>query len=468
MATTYDAIIIGTGQAGPSLAVRLASTGMRVAIIERKRFGGTCVNTGCIPTKTLVASARAAHIAQRASEYGVMLDSSVTVDMKKVKERKDAVVRRSNEGVEKWLKSTANLKVYEGHARFEDAHRVRVGNELLEADTIFINVGGRASTPPLPGLDQVSYFNNSTMMEVDFLPEHLIVIGGSYVGLEFAQMYRRFGSEVTIVEMGPRLIHREDEDVSEAIRTILENEGINIRLEAECIALEKRGKKVAINVDCSSGDKTVAGSHALLAVGRVPNTEDLGLENAGVAVDQRGYIQVDDQLRTNVLRIYALGDCNGRGAFTHTSYNDYEIVAANLLDGDQRRVSDRITAYALYIDPPLGRAGMTETEVRKSGRKALMAKRPMAHVGRAVEKGETQGFMKVLVDAGTKEILGAALLGIECDEVIHSILDVMYAKAPYTVIQRAMHIHPTVTELIPTMLGELQPLSGTPSSSDAG
>jgi pyruvate/2-oxoglutarate dehydrogenase complex dihydrolipoamide dehydrogenase (E3) component len=458
MASTYDAIVIGTGQAGPSLAVRLASTGMRVAIIERKRFGGTCVNTGCIPTKTLVASARAAHIAQRASEYGVMLDSSVTVDMKKVKERKDAVVRRSNEGVEKWLKSTANLKVYEGHARFEDAHRVRVGDELLEADTIFINVGGRASTPPLPGLDQVSYFNNSTMMEVDFLPEHLIVIGGSYVGLEFAQMYRRFGSEVTIVEMGPRLIHREDEDVSEAIRTILENEGINIRLEAECIALEKRGDKVAINVDCSSGDKIVVGSHALLAVGRVPNTDDLGLGNAGIAVDQRGYIQVDDQLRTNVPGIYALGDCNGRGAFTHTSYNDYEIVAANLLEGDRRRVSDRIMAYALYIDPPLGRAGMTEAEVRKSGRKALLGKRPMARVGRAVEKGETQGFMKILVDAETKEILGASLLGIECDEVIHSILDVMYAKAPYTVIQRAMHIHPTVTELIPTMFGEIKPL----------
>jgi pyruvate/2-oxoglutarate dehydrogenase complex dihydrolipoamide dehydrogenase (E3) component len=458
MASTYDAIVIGTGQAGPSLAVRLASTGMRVAIIERKRFGGTCVNTGCIPTKTLVASARAAHIAQRASEYGVMLDSSVTVDMKKVKERKDAVVRRSNEGVEKWLKSTANLKVYEGHARFEDAHRVRVGDELLEADTIFINVGGRASTPPLPGLDQVSYFNNSTMMEVDFLPEHLIVIGGSYVGLEFAQMYRRFGSEVTIVEMGPRLIHREDEDVSEAIRTILENEGINIRLEAECIALEKRGDKVAINVDCSSGDKIVVGSHALLAVGRVPNTDDLGLGNAGIAVDQRGYIQVDDQLRTNVPGIYALGDCNGRGAFTHTSYNDYEIVAANLLEGDRRRVSDRIMAYALYIDPPLGRAGMTEAEVRKSGRKALLGKRPMARVARAVEKGETQGFMKILVDAETKEILGASLLGIECDEVIHSILDVMYAKAPYTVIQRAMHIHPTVTELIPTMFGEIKPL----------
>src|SRR5919106_3024844 len=459
MATTYDAIIIGTGQAGPSLAVRLAGAGMKVAIIERKRFGGTCVNTGCIPTKTLVASARAAHIARRAGEYGVMVGSSIAVNMKKVKERKDAVVRRSNEGVEKWLKGTENLMVYEGHARFEDAHRVSVGDELLEADEIFINVGGRASTPPLPGLDRVSYFTNSTMMEVDFLPEHLIIIGGGYVGLEFSQMYRRFGSEVTIVEMGLRLIQREDEDVSEAVKTILENEGINIRLSAECVALEKHSDKIAVNVDCSSGDKTVVGSHLLLAVGRVPNTSDLGLENAGVAVDQRGYIQVDDQLCTNVPGVYALGDCNGRGAFTHTSYNDYEIVAANLLDGDERRVTDRITAYALYIDPPLGRAGMTETEARKSGRKTLIAKRAMERVGRAVEKGETEGFMKILVGAETKEILGAALLGIECDEIIHSLLDVMYAKAPYTVIQRAMHIHPTVTELIPTMLGELNTLA---------
>jgi pyruvate/2-oxoglutarate dehydrogenase complex dihydrolipoamide dehydrogenase (E3) component len=454
----YDAIVIGTGQAGPSLAGRLAGAGMKVAIVERKRFGGTCVNTGCIPTKTLVASARAAYVARSAGEYGVRTGGAVSVDMKKVKERKDAVVRRSNEGVEKWLKGTENLTIYEDHARFSGAHQLRVGNELLEADQIFINVGGRASMPPLRGLDQVSYLNNSTMMDVDFLPEHLIVIGGSYIGLEFGQMYRRFGSEVTIVEMAPRLIQREDEDVSDAIRTILETEGIKMRLSAECIALERRGDKVAVGVDCTSGDKIVVGSHVLLAVGRVPNTADLGLEEAGVAVDQRGYIQVDDQLRTNVPGIYALGDCNGRGAFTHTSYNDYEIVAANLLDGDQRRVSDRITAYNLYIDPPLGRAGMTEAEVRKSGRKALIGKRPMARVGRAVEKGETQGFMKVLIDAETKAILGASLLGIECDEVIHSILDVMYAKAPYTVIQRAMHIHPTVSELIPTLLGELKSL----------
>ena len=458
MATKYDAIVIGTGQAGPSLAVRLAGTGMKVAIIERKRFGGTCVNNGCIPTKTLVASARTAHVARRAGDYGVTIRSSIAVDMKKVKMRKDAVVRQSSEGLEKWLKNTQNLTVMEGQARFADAHRVRVGDDLLEADKFFINVGGRASVPPFRGIDEVRYLNNSTMMDVDFLPEHLIVIGGSYVGLEFAQMYRRFGSEVTVVERGPRLIHREDEDVSENIKTILEGEGIKIRLGAECIGFEKRGDKVAVQVDCSSGDKTVIGSHILLAVGRVPNTNDLGLEHAGIKVDKRGYIQVDDQLRTNVPGIYALGDCNGRGAFTHTAYNDYEIVAANLLDGDQRGVSDRITAYALYIDPPLGRAGMTEAEVRKSGRKALIGKRPMTQVGRAREKGETDGFMKVLVDAETKKFLGASLLGIECDEVIHSILDVMYANAPYTVIQRAMHIHPTVTELIPTMLGDLKPL----------
>jgi pyruvate/2-oxoglutarate dehydrogenase complex dihydrolipoamide dehydrogenase (E3) component len=458
MATKYDAIVIGTGQAGPSLAVRLADAGMKVAIMERKRFGGTCVNNGCIPTKTLIASARAAHVARRAGDYGVTINSPVAIDMKKVKARKDALVRQSSEGVENWLNNTRNLTVIEGQARFAEAHQIRLGEEILEADKIFIDVGGRAAVPAFRGIDQISYLDNSTMMEVDFLPEHLIVVGGSYVGLEFAQMYRRFGSEVTVVERAPRLIHREDEDISENIRAILECEGIKIRLGAECIGFEKQQDKVTVQVDCSSGDKTVSGSHVLLAVGRVPNTNDLGLENAGIKVDERGYIQVDDQLRTNVPGVYALGDCNGRGAFTHTAYNDYEIVAANLLDGDQRRVSDRILAYALFIDPPLGRAGMTEAEVRKSGRKALIGKRPMTQVGRARERGETEGFMKILVDAETKKILGASLLGIECDEVIHSLLDIMYANAPYTVIQRAMHIHPTVSELVPTMLEELKPL----------
>ncbi len=454
----YEAIIIGTGQSGPSLAGRLTAAGMNVAIVERKQFGGTCVNTGCIPTKTLVASARAAYVARRGADFGVTIDGPIAVDMKKVKARKDSVVQRSNQGVESWLKNMENAAVYEGHGRFEGPHTVRVGEELLEAEKIFINVGARAFIPPMPGLQSVDYLTNFSMMGVDFLPEHLIIIGGSYIGLEFGQMYRRFGSEVTIVEMGPRLIQRDDEDVSETVKEILENEGVNVRLDAECITAEKHGDKVAVALDCQSGAREVSGSHLLLAVGRRPNTDDLGLDKAGIEVDERGYIVVDDELRTSAPGVWAMGDCNGKGAFTHTSYNDFEIVAANLLDKDPRRVSDRILAYALYIDPPLGRAGMTEAEVRKSDRKALMAKRPMTRVGRAFEKGETQGFMKILVDAETKEILGAGILGVGGDEIIHSILDVMYAKKPYTVIQRAVHIHPTVSELIPTMLGDLEPL----------
>lgn len=378
------------------------------------------------------------------------------MDMQKVKARKDAVVAKSNNGVENWLKNTKNLSVFEGHASFLGPHAVGVNSESLEAEKIFINVGARATVPS--GFEDVPYLTNSSMMNVDFLPEHLIVVGGSYIGLEFGQMYRRFGIQVSIVQRGPRLIEREDEDVSEAIKQILENEGINIQLNAECVRAEKQGDRVLAKIDCNSGPREVTGSHILLAVGRRPNTNDLGLEKAGVETDERGYIRVDDQLRTNVPGVWALGDCNGEGAFTHTSYNDYEIVAANLLDNDPRRVSDRILTYGLFIDPPLGRAGMTEAQVRQSGRKALIGKRPMARVARAVEKGETQGFMKILVDHDTKEILGAAILGIGGDEIIHSILDVMYAKAPYTVIQRAMHIHPTVTELIPTMLGELKPL----------
>jgi pyruvate/2-oxoglutarate dehydrogenase complex dihydrolipoamide dehydrogenase (E3) component len=458
MAETFDAIIIGTGQSGPSLAARMAGEGMKTAIIERKRFGGTCVNTGCIPTKALIASARAAHVARRAEDFGVAIGGAVAVDMRRVKARKDAIVRDSNEGVENWLKTMKNLTVYEGHGRFESPDTVRVNGDLLQAEKIVVNVGGRAAVPDMPGVDTVDYLTNSSMMEVDFLPEHLIVIGGSYIGLEFGQMYRRFGSHVTIVEMGPRLIGREDEDVSAAVKEILENEGIAIRLDAECIGLAKRGGKVAVTASCAPGPEEVVGSHVLLAVGRRPNTDDLGLDKAGVETDKRGYITVDDQLRTSVPGIWATGDVNGRGAFTHTSYNDYEILAANMFDNDPRRVSDRLSAYALYVDPPLGRAGMTETEVRKSGRKALIGKMMMTSVGRARERSETQGFMKILIDAETKKILGASILGIGGDEIIHSILDVMYAGAPYTVIQRAMHIHPTVTELIPTMLGELQPL----------
>lgn len=458
MASHFDAIIIGTGQAGPYLASRLAGAGMQVAIIERKFFGGTCVNTGCIPTKTMVASAYSAQMGRRASEFGVMLEGGVRVDMRSVKARKDAVSEKSRTGVEQWLKAMKNCTVHEGHARFESPREIRVGATTLAADRIFLNVGGRAAIPALPGIDQIAFLTNSSMMGVDFLPERLMIIGGSYVGLEFAQMFRRFGSEVTIIEMGPRLIQREDEDVSSAIHEILEREGVQIRLNAKCIAFSKRGGAAVATIECSEGSPEISGTHVLMATGRRPNTDDLGLDRAGVAVDPRGYIVVDDQLRTNVPGIWALGDCNGRGGFTHTSYNDGEIAAANLLDDDPRRVSDRIPAYALYIDPPLGRAGLTESEVRKSGRKALIGKRPMTKIGRAVEKGETQGFMKVLVDAETRQFLGAAILGTGGDEVIHSILDMMYAKAPCTVMQRAVHIHPTVSELIPTMLGELKPL----------
>jgi len=457
MADSFDAIIIGTGQAGPFLAVRLAGTGMKVAIIERKLFGGTCVNTGCIPTKTLVASAYAAHMARRAADFGVET-GPVTVDMKRVKARKDAISAKSRTGVEGMLRGTKNVTVYQGSARFESAREVSVGAARLTAERIFINVGGRAVIPDLPGLADVSYLTNSSMMDVDFLPQHLVIVGGSYVGLEFAQMYRRFGSEVTIVEMGPRLVHREDEDVSAAIRAILEAEGIRVYLGAECISVSKRAGGIGLGVSCSEVLPDIVGSHLLLAVGRRQNTDDLGLENAGVAVDHHGYITVDDALATNVPGIWALGDCNGHGGFTHTSYNDYEIAAANLLDHDPRRISDRIMAYGLYIDPPLGRVGMTENEVRKSGRRALIGSRAMTRVGRAVEKGETQGFMKILVDAGSREILGASILGTGGDEAIHCILDTMYAKAPYTVVQRAVHIHPTVSELIPTMLGDLKPL----------
>ena len=455
----FDAIIVGAGQAGPPLAARLSSAGQTVALIERHLFGGTCVNTGCIPTKTLVASAKVAEMARRSAEYGIDISAPLRVDMARVKARKDRISGASREGVERWLRDLPNCTVFKGHARFETPHRLTVGDEPLEGERIFLNVGGRAVVPDLPGTGDVPYLTNTSILELDTIPGHLVVIGGSYVGLEFAQMYRRFGAQVTVVERRPRLVDREDPDVSDCVREILEAEGITVRTAAECIRFRRQGEDVVVGVDCVSGAPEVVASHVLLAVGRRPNTDDLGLNHAGVETDARGFITVNDELRTNVSHIWAMGDCNGRGAFTHTSYNDFEIVAANLLDHDPRRVTDRITAYALYIDPPLGRAGMTDAEVRRSARRALTGFRPMTRVGRAVEKGETQGFMKVTVDANTQEILGAAIIGPGADEAIHCILDVMYAKAPYQTLQRAVHIHPTVSELIPTILGGLKPLA---------
>lgn len=458
MTRSFDAIIIGSGQAGPFLADRLTKAGQTVALIEREHLGGTCVNDGCIPTKTLVASARVAHLARRAADYGVMLDGPVRVDLAAVKARKDAVVQASVDSLTKWLGGMERLTLIWGEARFEGPQEVSVGGERLTAPQIFINAGGRPVVPDWPGLDQVPYLTNTGMMGLDALPEHLIVVGGSYIGLEFAQMYRRFGSEVTVVEYADRLIAREDPEISQAVRAMLEAEGIAIHTGARDFAARRQDEGDGQGVALSIAGQDIVGSHLLLAIGRTPNTDGLNLGAAGIETDKRGYIAVDDQLRTNVQGVWAMGDINGRGAFTHTSYNDFEIVAANLLDGDPRRVSDRIPCYALFTDPPLGRVGMSEAEVRASGRPALIGTMPMTRVGRAKERGETTGFMKVLVDAQTQRILGAALLCIEGDEIVHSLLDVMAADAPYTVIERAVHIHPTVSELIPTLLGQLKPL----------
>jgi pyruvate/2-oxoglutarate dehydrogenase complex dihydrolipoamide dehydrogenase (E3) component len=455
MSRAFDAIVIGAGQAGPALAGRLTDAGQTVAVIERKHLGGTCVNTGCMPTKALVASAKTAHVARRAADYGVVLTGPVSVDMPAVRKRAHTVTLNSRKGLEAWIGGMKGCELIRGQARFTGPHEIEVNGETLTAPRIFINVGGRALVPDLPGVHDVPTLNNTSIIALETLPSHLVVVGGSYIGLEFAQMYRRFGADVTVVEKGPRLVSREDPEVSDAIREILEGEGITVRTSAECIRFAPHPDGVEVGVYCESGAPTVVGSHVLLAVGRRPNTDDLGLEAAGLAADGRGYIQVDDQLRTNVDGVWALGDCNGKGAFTHTSWNDYEIVAANLLDNDPRRVSDRIETYALFIDPPLGRCGLTETAARAAGHKVRVGKRPMTRVGRAVEKGETQGFMKVVVDADTNAILGAAILGVEGDEAIHTLLDTMAAKQPYTALQRTMHIHPTVSELIPTVLGEL-------------
>ena len=454
----FDALIVGAGQAGPSLSERLARSGMRVALFERHRLGGTCVNTGCIPTKTMIASSGVAHAARRAATYGVHVAGPVRVDLRQVKARKDEISGRSRKSLTEWLGGTANLTLVYGHARFLEPGVMQVGSERYRAPRIFLNVGTRPLVPAFPNLDPSRCLTNASLMQLEELPEHLVVVGGSYVGLEFGQMFLRFGSRVSIVEKSSRLVAREDADVSEEIRRILQDEGIDVHLDSDCIAFEPRTTGVAVRARCNDRDDIVEGSHALIAVGRRPNTDDLGADRAGIELDARGYIEVDDELRASAPGVWALGDCNGRGAFTHTSYNDYEIVAANVLGTERRRVTDRITAYALYIDPPLGRAGMTEAEARQSGRKVLLGRLPMSRVGRAIERGESLGFMKVLVDADSGQLLGTALLGLNGDEVVQALLDAMYARMTARALTHAMHIHPTVAEFIPTLLGTLQPL----------
>ncbi len=454
----FDAIIVGAGQAGPAIAARCSREGLKTAVIERQHFGGTCVNVGCVPTKTLVASARAIRQAQRGAEYGFDI-GTLSVDMARVKARKDGIVTHSRQGVEAWMRGLKNVEVIVGDARFVGPGTVDVNGRQLAAPRIFLNVGGRSVRPPLPGIDSVTTLDNVSIMELAEVPEHLVIIGGSYIGLEFAQMMRRFGAAVTVVEKSARLLPREDADVADAIRGILEAEGVRFELGAECLSLAPDGERIVVGAVCGTDSPTVLGSHVLLAVGRRPNTDGLGLDLAGIRTDERGYIVVDDQCQSSADGVWAVGDCNGRGAFTHTAWNDHEIVVANLFDNDPRRITDRIPCYALFIDPALGRIGITETEARASGRQVLRAKMPMLRVGRAREAGETQGFMKVLVDADTQLLLGAAILGLNGDEVVHALLDVMSARQPYTVIARSMHIHPTVSELVPTLLQQLKPLS---------
>lgn len=454
---TFDAIVIGAGQAGPALAERCSQEGLRTAIIERGHFGGTCVNVGCVPTKTMVASARAIHMARRGAEFGFTA-GDIQVNMQRVKARKQAQVLKSRSGVLQWMQGLKNTEVIQGHATFVGPRTVQVGDRTLTAARIFINVGGRAAVPDLQGIKDVPFLDNTSIMELAEVPEHLVIVGGSYIGIEFAQMMRRFGANVTVVERSAQLLPREDEDISHGIRAILEAEGVNFQLNAECLSLAKDGSRTIVGAVCGADAPTIVASHVLLAAGRQPNTDGMGLDIAGIKLDKRGYIAVDNQLRTSADGVWAVGDCNGRGAFTHTAWNDYEIVAANMFDNDPRRVTDRIPCYALFIDPALGRVGLTEREVRASGRKALIATMPMQRVGRAREAGETQGMMKVLVDAETQRIVGAAILGMNGDEVVHGMLDIMAADQPYTVISRATHIHPTVSELLPTLLHQLKPL----------
>lgn len=451
----FDAIVVGAGQAGPAVAARCSREGLKTAVIERHHFGGTCVNVGCVPTKTLVASARAIRLAQRGAEFGFDV-TDLRVNMARVMARKDAIVAKSREGVEAWMRGLKGTEVIVGDARFVATATIEVAGRRLTAPRIFLNVGGRATRPELPGIDSVPTLDNVSVMELDEVPEHLVIVGGSYIGVEFAQIMRRLGSAVTVVERSPRLLAREDPDVSDGIRSILEAEGVRFELGAECLSLARAGERIAVGATC--GGDGIIGSHVLLAVGRQPNTDGLGLERAGIRTDSRGYIEVDDQCRTSADGVWAVGDCNGRGAFTHTSWNDHEIVVANLFDNDPRRLRDRIACYALFIDPALGRVGLTEVEAQASGKCVLRAKMPMQRVGRAREAGETQGFMKVLVDAASQRILGAAILGLNGDEVVHSLLDVMTADQPYTVISRAVHIHPTVSELVPTLLQQLKPV----------
>ena len=448
----FDYIIIGSGQAGVPLAFSLSKKGT-VAIVEKSFLGGTCVNNGCIPTKAYVASARRMWDAFHGDALGIEIPDGTKANLEKIKARKDKLVHESRFGIEKSLTSNENITLYKAEAYFLSDYVVQVGDTAITAKKIFINVGARAVVPP--AYAGVPFYTNENILEIKEIPKHLIIIGGSYIGLEFGQIFRRFGSEVTIIESHEKLIAKEDDTVCDAVAEILKIEGIQLVFNAkEIAAIENNQDGITVTIDKSE----IKGSHLLLAVGRLPNTDTLQIENTHIKVDEKNYIKVNDYCQTNVEGIFAIGDCNGKGAFTHTSYNDFQIVESFLLGKKERKISDRITTYGLFIDPPLGRIGMTKKEALEKGYEVLVAHRPMTKVGRAKEKGESLGFMEAVIDAKTNLFLGACVLGVGGDEIINGITNLMYGKQPYTVFRDAVHIHPTVSELIPTMLETLKPI----------
>ena len=452
----FDAIIIGTGQAGPSLATSLANHGKKTVIIEKNLLGGTCVNVGCTPTKAYVASARRAYIAGNSEDMGVKINGNVSIDLKTIKKRKDDLIQNSRNGLEKMFGDNENITLIRGAARFLDDHTVQVEDEIYTADNLYINVGARPRIPD--EFRNISYLTNESILELEEVPEHLAIVGGGYIGLEFAQMFRRFGSKVTVLDRNERLLKKEDPEFGEALAKVFEEEAIDITLNSNCIAAKELSGKFEISVDCKGEETTLECTHVLIATGRVPNTSKLGLENTNVKLDERGYIEVDDELKTSVENIWALGDCNGKGAFTHTAYNDFQIVNSHLFETKKRKVSDRFTCYAIFTDPPLARVGKNATEIKEAGISAKIASRPMSKIARAKEMGETAGIIKIFIETDTKKILGATFLGIGADEYIHTVIDQMYAGQPFEVIRDAVHIHPTVSELIPTMLENLKDL----------
>jgi pyruvate/2-oxoglutarate dehydrogenase complex dihydrolipoamide dehydrogenase (E3) component len=451
----YDAIVIGSGQAGNPLCQQLADRGWTVALIEKEHLGGTCINTGCTPTKTMVASAQVAHYARHAGRWGVRA-GEVRVDLAAVVARKDQVVAQWRAGLERKVRERPSLRLYRGQARFLDPHHVRVGEEVLESERIFINTGTRVDVPRLEGLDQINYLTNASIMQLTELPEHLLVVGGGYIGLEFGQMFRRFGSRVTVVHRNDHLLPREDADVTEELQKALESEGIRFVLNARTTRVDKQDGQVALSWEAGGRSETAHGSHLLVATGRRPNTEDLGLEQAGVQTDRQGFIRVNNRLETTVPGIWALGDVKGGPAFTHISYNDYQIVFANLVEGKSLTTDGRLVPYSVFTDPQLGRVGMTEKEARAAGRRLKIGKMPMAWVARAIERDETAGLMKLVVDADTDRILGAAILATEGGELVQILEFVMLAGAPYTLLKGAIYIHPTLAEGFWTLMEQVK------------